>query len=64
MGHDLQHLREVLHAVRLRFNGRLFDRMGCDDDGASDIDLTSLHFGNSLSEDNTDLLSVEEVSVC
>ena len=64
VSHDLQNLCEVLHTVRSRFDVRLFDSVGCDDDGASDIDLTSLHFGNSLSEDDTDLLSVEEVSVC
>ena len=48
MGHDLQHLCKVLHAIRLRFNGCLFDRMGRDDDGASYIDLTRFHFSNGL----------------
>ena len=64
VGHDLENLCEVLHTVRIRFDVRLFDSVGCDHDGASDIDLTLFHFSNGLSEDNTDLLSVEEVSVC
>ena len=64
VGHNLEYLCEVLHTVRIRFDVRLFDSVWCDDDGASDIDLTSLHFSNSLSEDDTDLLSVKEVSVC
>ena len=64
VGHDLENLCEVLNTVRIRFDVRLFDSVGCDNDGASDIDLTLFHFGNGLSEDNTDLLSVEQVCVC
>ena len=64
VGHDLQNLCKVLNTVRCRFDLRLIDAMGCDDYGASDIDLTLFHFGNGLSEDNTELLSVEQVCVC
>ena len=64
VGNDLQNLCEVLHTVGSWLNVSLFDGMGCDYEGASDINLTLFHFGNSLSEDNTELLGVEEVSVC
>ena len=64
VGHDLQNLCKVLNTVWCRFDLRLIDAMGCDDYGASNINLTFFHFSNCLCEDNTDLLSVEEVSVC
>ena len=64
VGHDLQNLCKVLHTIRCRFDLSLIDAMGCDYHGASDINLTFFHFSNCLCEDNTDLLSVEEVSVC
>ena len=64
VGHDLKNLCKVLNTVRCRFDLRLIDAMGRDDNGASDINFTFFHFSNCLCEDNTDLLSVKEVSVC